>query len=87
MEFESLNCMVHSDVKSFLDNEFSSFRSVLGKLLIVDEVLVVNLSPTKAPVTQMRFQIVPFSYPCVFKQIQFGLHFHNHLHRFHVNKR
>ena len=33
MEFESLNCIAHADVKSFLDNEFSSFRSIQGKLL------------------------------------------------------
>ena len=61
-------------MKSFLENEFLSFRSIQGKLLcIMDEVLIVNLSPTKAPVTRMRFQIVSFSYPCVFKQIEFGL--------------
>ena len=36
-----------------------------GNFYIMDEVLIANLSPVK--VTQMRFQIVPFSYPCVFK--------------------
>ena len=74
-------------MKSFLDNEFSSFRSIQGKLLYIDEVLIANLSPAKAPVTRMRFQNVPFSYPCVFKYIQFGLRFHNRLHRFRVNRR
>ena len=34
---------------------------------MIDEVLIANLSPAKAPVALMRFQIVPFSYPCVFK--------------------
>ena len=38
-----------------------------GNFYIMDEVLMANLSPTKAPVTRMRFQIVPFLYPCVFK--------------------
>ena len=38
-----------------------------GNFYITDEVLIANLSPTNAPVTRMRFQIVPFSYPCVFK--------------------
>ena len=65
MGFESLNCIAHCrDVKSFLDNEFSSFKLIQGKLY---QVLIANLSRTKAPVTRMRFQIVPFSYPCVFK--------------------
>ena len=36
-----------------------------GNFYIMDEVLIANLSPAKAPVTRMRFQIVPFSYPCV----------------------
>ena len=58
-----------------------------GNVYIIDEVLIENLSPAKVPVTWMRFQIVPFSYPCVFKQIQFGLRFHNRLHRFRVNMR
>ena len=31
------------------------------------------MPPTKAPVTRMRFQIVPFSYRGVFKSIHFGL--------------
>ena len=38
-----------------------------GDFYIIDEVLIANLSPAKAPVTRMHFQIVPFSYPCVFK--------------------
>ena len=38
-----------------------------GDFYIIDEVLIGNLSPAKAPDTRMRFQIVPFSYPCVFK--------------------
>ena len=41
---------------------------------IMDEVLVANLLPTKALVTRMRFQVVPFSYRCIFKSIHFGLH-------------
>ena len=40
---------------------------------VMDEVLIANLPSTKAPVTRMRFQIVPFSYRCVFKSIYFGL--------------
>ena len=35
----------------------------------------------------MRFQIVPFSFRCIFKSIHFGLRFHNRLHRFLVNRR
>ena len=58
-----------------------------GNFYIMDEVLKANLSPIKAPVTRMRFQIVPFSYPRVFKQIQFDLRFHNRLHCFCVNRR
>ena len=38
-----------------------------GNFYIIDEVLIANLSPAKAPVARMCFQIVPFSYPCVFK--------------------
>ena len=38
-----------------------------GNFYIIDEVLIANLSPAKASFTRMRFQIVPFSYPCVFK--------------------
>ena len=38
-----------------------------GNFYIMDEVLIANLSLTKAPVTRMRFQIVSFSYLCVFK--------------------
>ena len=44
-----------------------------GNFYIMNEVLIANLLPTKAPVTRMRFQIVPFSYRCVFKSIHFGL--------------
>ena len=44
-----------------------------GNCYIMDEILTANLPPTKAPVTQMRFQIVPLSYRCIFKSIQFGL--------------
>ena len=63
-----------------------------GNFYIMDEVLIANLPPTKAPVTRMRFQIVPFSYVafsdrstlvCVFK----CLRFYNRLHRFRVNRR
>ena len=74
-------------MKGFPDDEFSSFRSIQGKLYIIDEVLIANLSPTKAPVTRMRFQIVQFSYRCVFKSIHFGFRFHNRLHRFRMNRR
>ena len=38
-----------------------------GNFYTIDEALIANLSPAKAPVAGMRFQIVPFSYPCVFK--------------------
>ena len=31
-----------------------------GNFYIMDEVLVANLPPSKAPVTRMRVQIVPF---------------------------
>ena len=41
-----------------------------GNFYIMDEVLIANL---QVPVTQMRFQIVAFSYSCVFKSIHFGL--------------
>ena len=33
-----------------------------GNFFIMDEVLIANLSPTKALVTRMGFQIVPFSF-------------------------
>ena len=36
-----------------------------GNFYIIDEVLIANFSPARVPVTRMRFQIVPFSYPCV----------------------
>ena len=41
-----------------------------GNFYKMDEVLIADLPPTKAPVT---FHIVPFSYHCVFKLIHFGL--------------
>ena len=44
-----------------------------GNFYIMDDVLTANLPPTKAPVTRMRFQIVPFSYRCVFRSSHFGL--------------
>ena len=44
-----------------------------GNFCIIDEVLIANLPPTNAPVTRMHFQIVPFSYRCVFKSIHFDL--------------
>ena len=44
-----------------------------GNFYVIDEVLIANLPPTKAPVTRIRFQIVPFSYRCIFKSIHFGL--------------
>ena len=47
-----------------------------GNFDIMDEVLMANLPPTKAAVTRMRFQIVPFSYCCIFKSIHFGLRIH-----------
>ena len=40
---------------------------------IMDEVLIAHLPPTRARVTRMGFQIVPFSYRCVFRSIHFGL--------------
>ena len=42
-----------------------------GSFYIMDKA---KLLPTKAPVTRIRFQIIPFSYRCVFKSIHFGLH-------------
>ena len=62
-------------MKGFLDNEFSSFRLVIRETFYtMDEVLIGTDFPrTKAPVTRMPFQIVPFSYRCVFKSIHFGL--------------
>ena len=41
---------------------------------IMNEALIANLLPTKAPVTRMGFQIVPFSYHYIFRSIHFGLH-------------
>ena len=38
-----------------------------GNFYIIDEVLIAILSPAKAPVTRMRFQIVPFSHPHTFQ--------------------
>ena len=44
---------------------------------IMDEVLIANLPPTRAPVTRIRFQIVPFSnrstLVCVFKCLHFPM--------------
>ena len=65
---------------------------------MMDEVLTAKLPPTKAPVTRMRFQIIPFSYRSVFKSFRFHIvpfyycvlkcfRFHNRLHRFRVNRR
>ena len=45
-----------------------------GNFYRMNKVLVANLPPTNAPFTRMRFQIVLFSYRCVFKSIHFGLH-------------
>ena len=70
-----------------------------GHFYIIDEVLIASLPPTKAPVTRMRFEVVPFSCHCVciFKSIHFGLRtqflrtqflrFYDRLHRFRVNRR
>ena len=44
-----------------------------GNFYTMDDVLIANLPPTKAPVTQMCFQVVAFSYRCFFKLIHFGL--------------
>ena len=44
-----------------------------GNFYTMDEVLIANLPPTKAPVTRMGLQIVPFSFRCVFRSIHFGL--------------
>ena len=44
-----------------------------GNFYTMDEVFIADLLPTNAPVTRMRFQIVAFSYRCVFKSIHFGL--------------
>ena len=44
-----------------------------GNVYIMDEVLIANLPPIKASVTRMGFQIVLFSYRCVFISIHFGL--------------
>ena len=48
-----------------------------GNFHMMDEVLIADLPPTEAPVTRMRFQIVMFSYRCVFKSIYFGLRISN----------
>ena len=69
-------------MKGFLDNEFSSFRSVQGKTFYtMDEVLIANFPRTKAPgytdafsnrsvFISLRFQIDPlwfaYSNVCVF---------------------
>ena len=44
-----------------------------GNFYIMDKDLIANLPSTKAPVPRMRFQIVPFSYHCVFKLIPYSL--------------
>ena len=44
-----------------------------GNFYIMEEVLIANLPPTKAPHTRTRFLIIPFSFRCVFKSIHFGL--------------
>ena len=49
------------------------FGQYKGNFYIMDEVLIANLPPTKAPVTRMRFQIVPFPCRYVFKSIHSGL--------------
>ena len=63
-----------------------------GHFYIMDEVLIANLPPTKAPVTRMRFQIVSFSYlpfsnRSTLVRVFKCLRFNNHLHHFHVNRR
>ena len=62
-------------MKGFQDNEFSSCIKISTRetFYTMDEVLIANFPRTKAPVTRMPFQIVPFSYRCVFKSIHFGL--------------
>ena len=44
-----------------------------GNFHIIDEVLIANVSPAKAPVTRMRFQIVPFSNRSVFISLRFQI--------------
>ena len=63
-----------------------------GNFYIMDEVLIVNLPSTKAPVTQIRFQIVPFHIVALSNRSTLVylfkcLRFHNLLHRFRVNRR
>ena len=58
-----------------------------GNFYTMDEVLIANLPPTKARLQKDAVQIVLFSCRSVFKLIQFGLRFHNRLHRFRVNRR
>ena len=38
-----------------------------------DSLTLDALIFTKVPVTRIRFQIVPFSFPCVYRSIHFGL--------------
>ena len=54
-----------------------------GNFYIMDEVLTGNLTPTKAPVIQMRFEIVRFLYRCAFNLVCLFkcLRFHNRFHR------
>ena len=58
-----------------------------GNFYIMDEVLIANLPPAKAPVTKMRFQIVIFSNRSTLFRVLKCLRFHNHLHRFRVNRK
>ena len=78
-------------MKGFLDNAFSSFRPIQGKLLM-DGALIANLPTTKARLhgcvfKSLRFHIVVFSnistLVCVFK----CLNFYDRFYRFRVNRR
>ena len=61
-------------MKGFLDDELSCHLGQCKEnFYTMNEVLIANLPPTKAPVTRMGFQIVPFSYRCAFSSIHFGL--------------
>ena len=60
-------------MKGFLDMSSRHLGQYKGNFYIIDEVLITNLPATKAPVTRVRFQIIPFSYHSVFKSIPFGL--------------
>ena len=69
-------------MKGFPDNESRHIGQYKGNFYIMDVILIANLPPTKAPLTRMRFQVVLFSYRCVFKSIHFGLRFYNRLSSF-----